>query len=90
MLQVCTENGDTSWKRTFRHYCFDFAEKVLLPKPLRQPGQLHFDNGLKIDLNALCALREQDRVEFYIWSRGGALTRGQVGERSDLHVSPRS
>lgn len=32
------------------HIIFDFAEKVLIPHLLRQPGQLHFVTGLKIDL----------------------------------------
>lgn len=31
------------------HCVFDFAEKVLLPHLLRQPGQLHFVTGLKFD-----------------------------------------
>ena len=29
---------------------FDFAEKVLLPKLLKQPGQLYFVTGLKFDI----------------------------------------
>ena len=33
-----------------RHYVFDFAEKVLLPRLKIQPGQLHFITGLKFDL----------------------------------------
>ena len=37
-----------------RHFIFDFAEKVLLPKILNQPGQLHFITGLKFDINGLC------------------------------------
>ena len=32
------------------HLVFDFAEKILLPHLLRQPGQLHFVTGLKLDL----------------------------------------
>lgn len=31
------------------HIVFDFAEKVLLPQLLRQPGQLYFVTGLKFD-----------------------------------------
>jgi len=31
------------------HLTFDFAEKILLPHLLRQPGQLHFVTGLKFD-----------------------------------------
>ena len=31
------------------HLTFDFAEKILLPHLLQQPGQLHFDTGLKFD-----------------------------------------
>lgn len=31
------------------HFVFDFAEKVVLPHLLRQPGQLHFATGLKAD-----------------------------------------
>lgn len=33
-----------------QHLVFDFAEKVLLPRLLRQPGQLYFVTGLKFDL----------------------------------------
>lgn len=32
------------------HLTFDFAEKVLLPCLLRQPGQLHFVTGIKFDI----------------------------------------
>lgn len=32
------------------HLTFDFAEKVLLPCLVRQPGQLHFVTGIKFDL----------------------------------------
>lgn len=32
------------------HLIFDFAEKILLPHSLRQPGQLHFNTGLNFDL----------------------------------------
>ena len=32
------------------HLVFDFAEKVLLPKLVKQPGQLHFITGLKFDI----------------------------------------
>lgn len=33
-----------------QHLVFDFAEKVLLPQLVRQPGQLFFVTGLKFDL----------------------------------------
>lgn len=36
-----------------RHFVFDFAEKILLPKLLNQPGQLHFKTGLKLDINGV-------------------------------------
>ena len=36
-----------------RHFIFDFAEKVLLPNILNQPGQLHFITGLKFDINGV-------------------------------------
>lgn len=32
------------------HVTFDFSEKCLLPRFVRQPGQLHFVTGLKIDM----------------------------------------
>lgn len=32
------------------HLIMDFAEKVLLPSLVKQPGQLHFVTGLKLDL----------------------------------------
>jgi len=32
------------------HLVFDFAEKVLLPRLAKQPGQLHFITGLKFDI----------------------------------------
>lgn len=32
------------------HMVFDFAEKVLLPRLLKQPGQLHFVTSLKFDI----------------------------------------
>lgn len=35
------------------HFIFDFAEKVLLPKILNQPEQLHFITGLKFDINGV-------------------------------------
>lgn len=38
---------------THRHFVFDFAEKVLLPRLLKQPGQLHFTTGLKFDINGV-------------------------------------
>lgn len=31
------------------HLTFYFEEKIILPRLLRQPGQLHFDTGLKLD-----------------------------------------
>ena len=31
------------------HLIFDFAEKILLPSLLKQPGQLHFITGIKFD-----------------------------------------
>lgn len=34
----------------FQHIVFDFAEKVLLPQLLKQPGQLYFVTGLKYDI----------------------------------------
>lgn len=40
---------------THRHFVFDFAEKVLLPRLLKQPGQLHFTTGLKFDINGVCS-----------------------------------
>lgn len=33
-----------------RHIIFDFVEKVLLQRLIRQPGQLYFITGLKFDL----------------------------------------
>lgn len=36
-----------------RHFLFDFAEKVILPRLLRQPGQLRLTTGLKFDLNGI-------------------------------------
>lgn len=35
------------------HVIIDFAEKVLIPSLVNQPGQLHFITGLKIDLFAV-------------------------------------
>ncbi|EDQ85346.1 uncharacterized protein MONBRDRAFT_11901 [Monosiga brevicollis MX1] len=32
------------------HLTFDFAEKVLLPRVLDQPGKMYFASGLKVDL----------------------------------------
>lgn len=38
---------------------FDFAEKVLLPRLLEQPGQLHFLTGLKFDINGVASSRNK-------------------------------
>ena len=35
---------------SYVHFVFDFAEKVLLPYLIQQPGLLHFITGLKVDL----------------------------------------
>lgn len=35
------------------HLVYDFAEKVFLPHPFRQPVRLHFVTGLKADLFAV-------------------------------------
>ena len=40
-----------------RHFVFDFAEKVLLPRLLKHPGQLHFVTGLKFDINGVSSSR---------------------------------
>lgn len=40
------------------HYCFDAAEKFLLPRLLRRPEQVHFVNCLKFDINGLCTSKE--------------------------------
>lgn len=45
MLIWFGDNKQSSWTRFF-----DFAEKVLLPKLQRQPGQLLFVTGLKFDI----------------------------------------
>lgn len=45
--------GIAKKSKTVRHYVFDFAEKVLLPRLLHQPGQLHFTIGLKFDINGV-------------------------------------
>ena len=37
-------------EETYLHLVFDFAEKRLLPCLTKQPGQLHFITGLKLDL----------------------------------------
>ncbi len=42
-----------SKKGHFIRFVFDFAEKVLLPKLMKQPGQLHFITGLKFDFFAV-------------------------------------
>lgn len=41
------------------HLIYDFAEKVLLPHLLRQPGQLHFVTGLKTDLFSVHSSNKQ-------------------------------
>lgn len=41
----CNSNSDKSL-----HLIFDYAEKVLLPRLKKQPGQLHFVTSLKIDM----------------------------------------
>lgn len=40
-------------KSPFMHFVFDYAEKVLLPRLQKQPGQLHFVTGLKFDINGV-------------------------------------
>lgn len=37
------------------HFCFEFAKNVLLPRPIHQPGHIHFVTGLKFDLNGVSA-----------------------------------
>lgn len=46
LMEECSENpeGETV------HLLFDFAEKVLLPRLIHQPGQLHFTTSLKFDM----------------------------------------
>lgn len=45
------------------HLIMDFAEKVLLPSLVRQPGQLHFVTGLKLDLFAVsCGNKSKNYV----------------------------
>ena len=56
------------------HLVFDFAEKVLLPSMLRQPGQLYFITGLKFDIFGVsCSSLELIRSKLYIWFTGRAL-----------------
>lgn len=38
---------------THRNFVFDFSEKILLPRLLKQPGQLHFTTGLNFDINGV-------------------------------------
>lgn len=47
------EEAKKSDHTILRHFVFDFTEKVLLPKILNQPGQLHFITGLKVDINGV-------------------------------------
>ncbi|PXF42478.1 hypothetical protein BWQ96_07787 [Gracilariopsis chorda] len=47
-----------------QHFVFDFAEKVLLPKLLKQPGQLHFVTGLKFDIFGVSSSNEEKNYVF--------------------------
>lgn len=46
------------------HVVVDFAETVLLPGMLSQPGQLHFTTGLKFDLNGVCCSKTNHNYIF--------------------------
>lgn len=47
-----------------RHFVFDFPEKVLLPRLLKQPAQLHFVTGLKFDINGVSSSRTNSNYVF--------------------------
>lgn len=46
------------------HLVFDFAEKELLPHLPHQPGQFHFETGLKFDFYGFC---NTDRQVCYVY-----------------------
>ena len=47
--KACQNECNSARSGNVNHFVFDFAEKVLLPKLEKQPGQLHFITGLKFD-----------------------------------------
>ena len=47
-----------------RHFVFDFAEKVLFPRLLKQPGQLHFVTGLKFNIKGVSSSRIKSNYVF--------------------------
>lgn len=47
-----------------QHVVFDFAEKVLLPQLLKQPGQLYYVTGLKFDI---FGVHDSNQGETYIF-----------------------
>ncbi len=45
------------------HFVMDFAEKLILPSRIQQPGQLHFITGLRLDLFAIsCSNLREDKI----------------------------
>lgn len=52
-----------------RHSVCDFAEKVLLPRLLRHPGQLHFTTGFQFYTNAVSSSKTGQACVFG-WPEG--------------------
>lgn len=46
------------------HFVFDYAEKMLLPRLQKQPGQLAFIKGLKFDLFGVACSNDQ-QTDFF-------------------------
>lgn len=47
-----------------RHFVFDFAEKVLLPRLLRQPGQISYLVGMCFDMFGVSSSRKKINYVF--------------------------
>lgn len=62
--KMCQTSGQVEPNGVTRHLVFDFAEKVLLPKVQKQPGQLHFVTGLKIDFFGVSSSNEHMNYVF--------------------------
>lgn len=58
------EDGMKSSKYVMRHFVFDFVEKVLLPRLLKQPGQLYFVPGIKVDIIGV-ACSNESKTDIY-------------------------
>ena len=67
------------------HAVFDFAEKLLLPLPLRQPGWVFYTTGLKLDIFGVSISNTQKHIHYALTEGHWPNTKGPDSVLSMLH-----